>query len=116
MGNRRSAPTVLVVLVTCPSLAVGRRLATALVTRHLAACVNLVPRVESLFWWKAKMERCRETLLIMKTTRARFASLKQAVIRLHPYDVPEVLALTVSDGHRPYLAWVEGAVTLGKRL
>ena len=93
-------------LVTCPSRAVARRMAARLIERRLAACVNLVPAVESVFRWQGKTERCREALLVMKTTAARFIALKRAVLALHPYHVPEIIALPVTAGHAPYLDWV----------
>ena len=97
-------------LVTCPTQAVGRRLAERLVKAHLAACVNLLPRVESTFWWQGRIERCREALLIIKTSAARFERLRRAVIRLHPYEVPEVIALPIAAGHPPYLRWLSASL------
>ena len=101
-GSRR----VVVVLVTCPTRAAARRIAVRLIERRLAACVNLVPSVESVFRWQGKTQRCRETLLVVKTTAARFASLTRAVLALHAYQVPEIIALPVRAGHPPYLDWV----------
>ena len=103
---------VVVVLVTCPTSPVARRLANHLITRRLAACVNIVGGVESIFRWKGKTQRCREILLVIKTTRARFASLQRTILSLHPYDVPEVIALTVVAGHRSYLQWVRSSVSI----
>ena len=98
--------SVLVVLVTCPSQAVARRLAQRLIERRVAACVNVILGVESTFRWQGKVERCREALLFIKTTAARFERLRRAVLRLHPYDVPEIIALPVVAGHLPYLRWI----------
>ena len=95
-----------VVLVTCPNIAVAKRIASSLVKNRLAACVNIVPHVESVFSWKGKIERCQEALLVMKTAAVRFDALKQAVRKLHPYDVPEVIALPIRAGHVAYLDWV----------
>ena len=108
--NHASA-TVIVVLVTCPSRAVGRRLATHLVRARLCACVNLLPRIESIFWWKGTVDRSREVLLLMKTASWRFEALKRAVIKMHPYDLPEVIAVPVSAGYVPYLRWVASTST-----
>ena len=105
-----SQPRAIVVLVTCPTKTVARRLATALIKRRLAACVNLVPQVESVFWWQGKIDRVRESLLVIKTTQARFAAMKNAITALHPYDVPEIIALPITAGHRPYLDWVASSV------
>ena len=105
-GSRR----VVVALVTCPTRAAARRIAVRLIERRLAACVNLVPSVESVFRWQGKTQRCRETLLVVKTTAARFASLTRAVLALHPYQVPEIIALPVAAGHAPYLHWVASSI------
>lgn len=104
-------PSFLIVLVTCPNRAVARRLGTTLVKRRLAACVNVVPGIESVFWWNGKLDRCREALLLIKTTAARFERLRRAVIELHPYDVPEVIALPILKGHPAYLDWVSGLLS-----
>ena len=101
---------IVVVLVTCPTPAVGRRLARELVRLRLAACVNVLPGVESVFRWRGKLDTSREALLLIKTTRARLTQLTRAVIALHPYDLPEVIALPVAGGHRPYLHWVASSV------
>ena len=102
---------VVVVLVTCPTRAVASRLAQRLIGERVAACVNVIPDVESTFRWQGKIERCRETLLVIKTTATRFTQLKRAVLRLHPYDVPEIIALPVVAGHAPYLRWVVDSLT-----
>ncbi len=96
----------LVVFVTCPTLAAGQRLARTLVKAKLAACVNVLPHVESVFTWKGKTERARETLLIIKTPARRFEALRRAVVAHHPYEVPEVIALPIVAGHQAYLEWV----------
>ncbi|MBI3331017.1 MAG: divalent-cation tolerance protein CutA [Candidatus Omnitrophica bacterium] len=99
-----------VVLVTCPNRTVARRLGKALVQRRLAACVNLLPAVESVFWWRGRVDTSREVLLLIKTTRRLLPRLARAVVELHPYDLPEVLALPVAAGHPPYLRWVASSV------
>ncbi len=105
-----SASRFVIVLVTCPTPAVGRRLARELVRLRLAACVNVLPGVESVFRWRGKVDRSREALLVIKTTRARFAALRRRVLSLHPYDLPEVIALPVAAGHPPYLRWIASSV------
>ena len=104
--SKRNGHHFLVVLVTCPNAVVARRIARVLVQKNLAACVNIVSSVESIFLWEAKLERSKEQLLIIKTTKACFNVLRQAIIKLHPYDIPEVIALPIVQGHSPYLQWI----------
>ena len=101
----------IVVLVTCGSLKEGRRIARALVEARLAACVNVLQSpVESIYRWKGNVDTAKEFLLIVKTSRARFAALETAVKRLHSYDVPEIIALPIQKGSRDYLAWLAESV------
>ena len=106
----------LVVLVACPNARHAARLARALLHRRLAACVNLVPGVQSLFWWEGKIDQTREVLMVIKTSTTRFESLRKTVARLHPYDVPEILALPIRHGHRPYLRWLASSLKEPSRL
>ena len=99
-----------VVLVTCPSVSVATRLAKTLVSRRLIACANIVPGVTSFFWWDGKVDRAREAMLLLRTTRAGEARLRHAVRSLHPYEVPEIIALPIVAGHQPYLRWVMSSV------
>lgn len=97
----------IVVLVTCASAAEAKKIARALVERRLAACGNILEApVRSIYRWKGKVETARETLLILKTTRGRFAALQRAVKELHRYDVPEIIALSISAGSAEYLKWI----------
>ena len=101
----------IVVLVTCSSLKEGRRIARALVEARLAACVNVLQsRVESIYRWKGRVDTAKEFLLIVKTSRARFAALETTVKRLHSYDVPEIIALPIEKVSRDYLAWLAESV------
>lgn len=96
-----------VVLSTVARAEDAERIARALVERGLAACVNVVPGVVSIYRWKGAVEREEERLLLIKTRREAFAALREALVGLHPYEVPEVLALPIEDGHAPYLAWLD---------
>lgn len=91
----------------------AQEIADALVTERLAACVNLVGPVRSSYVWKGKLERDTEVTLLIKTTAARVAALTARVLSLHPYDLPEVIALPVApgEGHAPYLDWLRAQVS-----
>ncbi|HEU4670368.1 MAG TPA: divalent-cation tolerance protein CutA [Dyella sp.] len=97
---------VLVCLSTCPDADTARSLAEALVSESLAACVNQLPGAISTYAWQGRLHSDPEVLLVIKTTAARFERLRARLIALHPYEVPELLALPVVDGHAPYLDWV----------
>jgi len=101
---------VLVVLVTMPTAERAAELARTLVEERLAACGNVVPGLRSIYRWEGKVVDEPEVLLVLKTTAARFEALRDRVLALHPYQVPEVLALPVEAGSAAYLAWV-GAET-----
>ncbi len=103
----------LVALTTVGSADDAERIARALVEQRLAACVNVVPRVVSVYRWKGAVEREEECLLVMKTSAQQLESLRRALVTLHPYELPELVALPVSAGHAPYLAWL--AESVGER-
>jgi periplasmic divalent cation tolerance protein len=100
----------LVVLSTVGSQADAESIAAAVVERRLAACVNVLPGVTSFYRWKGTLERDAEWLLVMKTRRERFEALRAAVLELHPYETPELIALPIAEGHPPYLAWLDDGV------
>jgi periplasmic divalent cation tolerance protein len=99
-----------VVLCTVGRPEDAERIAREVVERRLAACVNVVPSVVSTYRWKGKVERDEERLLVIKTRADRFEALRAAIVSLHPYEVPEVVALPISEGHAPYLEWVDESV------
>jgi periplasmic divalent cation tolerance protein len=106
----------IVVLSTCGSPEEGQRLAHALVEKRLAACVNIIPGMRSVYRWhneagKDVVEEEEEVLLVIKTSRALLAELRTEIERLHSYDVPEVIALSVVDGSEGYLAWLDRELT-----
>jgi periplasmic divalent cation tolerance protein len=102
--------SVVVVLSTFPSSEKAAEIARVLVDERLAACVNLVPAVRSIYRWQGAIHDAAEVLAIVKTTAERVDALRDRLIALHPYDVPEAIVLPVTDGHAPYLAWVTGEV------
>ena len=97
---------VLVVLTNCPDVEVADRIARTIVEQRLAACVNRLAPVESVYRWQGAIERATEVPLLIKTTRERYAEIEQAIRALHPYDVPEIIAMPVSAGLASYLRWV----------
>ena len=99
-----------VVLVTAPDVKTARKLARAALKARLIACANLIPNIESHYWWQGKIEGGAEVLLLLKTTTARLATLEKLIMAKHPYDTPEFLVLPISRGNRRYLDWVEQSV------
>ncbi|MCH2064136.1 MAG: divalent-cation tolerance protein CutA [Roseibacillus sp.] len=100
---------VQVVLCTFPDLPQARHIGTLLVEKQLAACVNLIPAVESIFCWEGKISTESEVLAVFKTTAERLVELEQELLVRHPYEVPELLALPVANGSEAYLKWVQAA-------
>jgi periplasmic divalent cation tolerance protein len=101
---------VVAVLSTAPSVDVAERIAHALVEERLAACVNVLEGVTSIYRWKGEVEKEREVLMVLKTTAESVEDLCLRLVELHPYEVPELLALDVATGHVPYLDWVRSEV------
>jgi periplasmic divalent cation tolerance protein len=96
----------LVVLVTAPSAEEAARLARALVEEKLAACGNVIPGVRSIYRWEGKICDEQEALLVLKAPRKTFPALRDRVVALHPYEVPEVIALAIEDGYERYVDWI----------
>ncbi len=111
MAIRSGTTDTIAVLVTCPSRQVGEKVGRTVVEERLAACVNMVPGIVSLYRWEGKLCRDREVLLVVKTRRPKFAALARRIKSLHPYTVPEILALPIAHGHPKYLAWVKESTT-----
>ena len=101
---------ILLCLCTCPDAASAQRLAETLVGERLAACVNRVAGVLSTYRWQGEVSTDSEELLLIKTTAGRLDALKARLLELHPYELPELIALPVERGHAAYLAWVRANV------
>lgn len=99
--------TAIITLCTCPDPESSDRIAAALVEERLAACVNRIAGVVSTYRLQGQLCRDEEHLLIIKTTRERFEALRERILALHPYDLPEVIALDITAAHAPYLAWID---------
>ncbi len=102
-------PEALLVLTNCPDDAVADRIALALVEQGFAACVNRLAPVSSIYRWQGKVECATEVPLLIKTTRERYGDVEHAIRHLHPYELPEIIALPVAAGHAGYLRWIEDA-------
>lgn len=101
-----TASPVLLCLCTCPELETGRRIARALVQERFAACVNILPGIESVYRWQGEVETGAEVLLLAKTVAAGLEALTARIVELHPYDLPEVIAFQAAGGLPGYLDWV----------
>ncbi len=99
--------TINMILCTCPDREKAEEIAESLVEAKLAACVNILPGITSVYRWQDAIQKDAEVLLLIKTAAKRSADLQQALIELHPYEVPEVIILPVEGGHLPYIEWVE---------
>ncbi|XP_062979634.1 protein CutA isoform X2 [Elgaria multicarinata webbii] len=100
------AGTLSAAFVTCPNQTVAREIARAVVEKRLAACVNIVPQITSIYEWKGKVEEDSEVLLMIKTRSSRVSALADFVRSVHPYEVAEVIAVPIQEGNPPYLKWV----------
>ena len=100
---------VILVISTCNSEEIASRIAEGLVSQKLAACVNIVPGVESIYHWQGKLERDKELLLIIKTRKSLFSQLELAIKELHDYELPEIIAVRVEAGEKTYLNWINSA-------
>jgi periplasmic divalent cation tolerance protein len=98
------------VLTTAGSEEEARKIARALVEQNLAACVNIIPRINSIYRWQGKVEEAEEWLLLIKTTKSAFEKLRDAIQELHSYELPECICLSIEDGSAGYLAWIGEAV------
>jgi periplasmic divalent cation tolerance protein len=99
-----------IAFVTAPDLKTARTLARAALVPKLAGCVNIIPRIESHYWWEGKLEKGTELLLVLKTTRKKVAALQEAILKAHPYDTAEFIVLGIDSGSKRYLDWIEASV------
>jgi len=99
-------PKEVVVLITTPTIREARAIGKKLVKEKLAACANILPRIESVFFWRGRIRQEREFLVVVKTQRAVFGRLVKRVKSLHSYSVPEIIALSITRGSKDYLRWI----------
>ena len=100
----------IVVLVNCSTSDEAKNIGKYLVEQRLAACVNIIPMMQSWYWWEDKVTQDNEVLIIIKTSRKKFSKLEREVVRLHSYAVPEVVALQIVEGSDNYLNWIDSAL------
>ena len=99
-------PAYIVLFITTPTTEEAQRISRVLLEQRKVACVNIMPRVSSLFWWQGKIDSAQESLLIIKTTASQLNELVTLVKELHSYDVPEIVAMPIVGGNQEYLEWI----------
>ena len=100
----------IIVMITCSSTREAGRIKKVLLEERKVACVNIIPAVDSFFWWKGKIDSCPEVLLLVKTKKSLFKEIVTLVKKIHKYEVPEIIALPIIDGNRDYLKWIGESV------
>ncbi len=100
----------IIVLITARDKKEADKIAEKLIRDKLAACVNIVSGIKSLFWWQGKVDRAKETLLIVKSRKEKFAKIVRSVKANHSYAVPEIIAIPIASGFKPYLEWIDESI------
>jgi len=100
----------IIVLTTIGTAEAARKLAQQIVETKLAACANIIPQIESWYWWEGKVEQGNELLLLLKTTSDRYAQLERHIKQNHPYDLPEIVILPIEGGNADYLNWIRDSL------
>jgi periplasmic divalent cation tolerance protein len=98
--------SILITLCTCPNQESAEEIASSLVEQGVAACINIIPKLTSIYKWQGKLEKDSEALMLIKTDQSRYQDLEQALTTLHPYELPEIIAVPVEQGLTGYLNWV----------
>ncbi|MEM2319195.1 MAG: divalent-cation tolerance protein CutA [Candidatus Bathyarchaeia archaeon] len=102
--------TPIVVLVTASSRGEADKIARLLLEEKLVACVNIIGPIHSLFWWQGKIDEAQEHLILMKTRKDLFGKVSEKVKAIHSYEVPEIIALPIAEGFKPYIEWLENSL------
>ena len=100
-----------IIFITTASKSEAEKIAHGILKRKIAACVNIVDNVKSLFWWESKIDSAKEVLLMVKSKRSKLNKIIKFVKSVHSYDVPEIIALPIIGGFKPYLEWIDGSVS-----
>jgi periplasmic divalent cation tolerance protein len=96
-----------IVFVTCPNDKKAEKIANVLLKKKLVACVNITPKIKSLYWWENKIEKSNEVLMIIKTKSKLFKKVEKEIKKIHPYEVPEIISIKIEKGLKKYLNWVK---------
>jgi periplasmic divalent cation tolerance protein len=107
----KRSTTFSIALVTAPDIKTARTLAKAALEKRLVACANIVPKIESHYWWQGKIEHGAEVLIVFKTTRAKLSALEKLILAKHPYDTAEFIVLGIEHGAKRYLQWIKSSTT-----
>ena len=107
---QNTPPAHQLVLCTCPDQETAEELARILLNKKCAACINILPGVISLYTWENKIEKTQEHLLLIKSTRAQFSTIQEMIVQHHPYELPEIIAVPITDGLPDYLHWIDTCV------
>lgn len=100
----------IVIFSTCANIKEAQKIAAALVKNKLVACANIIDKIESVFWWQGKVDRAKEVLLVIKSRQSRLDKITRQIKSLHSYKVPEIIALPIIAGYKPYLEWINESV------
>lgn len=100
----------LFVYMTAPDMAVAKNISMALVEKKLVACVNILPQMQSIYWWQGKIEQAQEVVVIAKTTKQCFEKLQEFVLSMHTYECPCIVALPIENGNKDFLAWIKNSL------
>ena len=103
---KKQGGQVVVILVTAVNQEEARKIGKGMVDAKLAACANIIPRIQSIYRWKGKVVKAQEVLIILKSTRLRYRALEKAIKAMHTYETPEIIALPVKEGLARYIGWV----------
>jgi len=102
----------MLVLCSCPDQEIATTIAENIVAQHLAACINIIPGMKSIYHWQGNVESAEESLMLIKTHQQKLSSLQNTITTMHPYEVPEIIALDISDGLPKYLEWITTSMRL----
>ena len=104
------ARNYILIMVTCASKEDARKISERLLAKRLVACTNILPKIESRFWWKGKLDSAAELLVTMKTVRSNFKKIEEEIRRVHSYEIPEIIAVPIVIGSRDYLDWISQTI------